>query len=353
MPARQSIALQGSSSTSFTVAIPVYNVERYLPECLDSVFSQDYPRFDVVMVDDGSTDGSGLVCDEYARRFPRRARVVHKGNEGLLLARREGFARATGDYVVCVDSDDVLLPGALSALAAVASATGADVIRYGSTRSRAEAAPAPAAAYAETYGPDEKPVMLRRLCCSTSGSENPMWFKAVRRGCVGAGRDFSAYRGLTFAEDFLQTLTVYDLAESFCHLDAVLYYYRPGSGITRAYDPRFYRDVCRCLDEAEGFAREWEGRYGCDGLLEGLASCRLDSAAQYAEHLALGGDAKGLDELRASRGYARCAGLPGARGRLRPDRRLVVCLLGLRLYPLVGLLARLRAARARTRGARG
>ena len=67
MPTNGSIGLTAPErSVSITVCVPVYNVERYLRECLDSIFSQDYPHFDVVMVDDGSTDGSGAVCDEYA-----------------------------------------------------------------------------------------------------------------------------------------------------------------------------------------------------------------------------------------------------------------------------------------------
>lgn len=71
MPTNGSIGLTAPErSVSITVCVPVYNVERYLRECLDSIFSQDYPHFDVVMVDDGSTDGSGAICDEYAAKNP-------------------------------------------------------------------------------------------------------------------------------------------------------------------------------------------------------------------------------------------------------------------------------------------
>ena len=97
MPVKDTVSLRVPvEGPSITVCVPVYNVERYLQECLDSIFSQDYPRFDVVMVDDGSTDCSGEICDEYVSRYPQRAFVVHKDNEGPLLARRDGFARAAG-----------------------------------------------------------------------------------------------------------------------------------------------------------------------------------------------------------------------------------------------------------------
>ena len=346
MPTKCSIVLEApAEGPSITVCVPVYNVERYLRECLDSIFSQDYPGFDVVMVDDGSTDGSGAICDEYAAKNSQRAFVVHKDNEGLLLARRDGFARAAGQYVMCVDSDDMLLPGALSAVAAAVAKTGADVVRFGFTREAGVAEPVGASSSCKIYPAGEKPAMLRAICCTTSGSENPMWFKAVRRECVGSDVDFFGFKGLTFAEDFLQTLTVYDRAETFCFLDATLYYYRPDSGITRAYNPHFYRDVCRCLDVAEGYARRWEADYACGGLMEGLAACRLDSAAQYAEWMASRGDKTGLEALRGSEDFARCSSLPGTGEFLRFDRRFVIDALKHRRCLPIAAVAKAREVR--------
>lgn len=331
---------------SITVCVPVYNVEQYLRECLDSIFSQDYTNFEVIMVDDGSTDGSGAICDEYADHHPHKALVVHKANEGLLLARREGFARATGQYVMCVDSDDVLAPGALGAVAAAVAETGADVVRFGFTRKRGDIPPSIGALRLQVCPAKEKPAMLRLLCRSTSGSENPMWFKAVRRTCVGVDLDFSAFRGLTFAEDFLQTLVVYDRADSFCFLDACLYFYRPGTGITCAYSEHFYHDVVQCLDVAESYAQRWEQDYACDGLMAGLAACRLDSAAQYAEWLASKGDKEGLDALRLSEDFMRCSDIAETGKLLRLDRRFVLAVLRLRMYSLVAAVAKARAIQA-------
>lgn len=348
MPSNGTIATVAPvSGATITVCVPVYNVERYLCECLDSIFSQDYADFDVVLVDDGSTDSSGAICDEYVARYPQRALVVHKDNEGLLLARRSGFALAAGDYVMCVDSDDALVPGALASVAATVAETSADVVRFGFTREESKAVPVDSSIPFKLYSAEEKPSMLRALCCSTSGSENPMCFKAIRRSCIGADVDFSEFKGLTFAEDFLQTLTVYDRAQTFCFIDASLYYYRPGSGITRAYDPHFYCDVCRCLNVAEGFVRRWEREYGCNDLMVGLAACRLDSGAQYAEWMALQGDTVGLDDLLASHDFERCLTTSGAGKLLRFDRRLVLWALRWRTYQIIAGIAIARAAKAR------
>lgn len=327
---------------SITVCVPVYNVEQYLEECLDSIFSQDYMNFDVVMVDDGSSDRSGAICDEYVERYPQRALVIHKGNEGSLLARHDGYIRATGQYVMCVDADDLLVPDALGTVAAAAGKTGADVVRFGFTRTRGDVDISVGTDCLQRCQPEEKSAMLRLLCRSTSGSENPMWFKAVRRECVGVDIDLASFQGLSFAEDFLQTIIVYDRANTFCTLDARLYYYRPGTGITRSYNQHFYRDVCRCLDEAESYALRWERDYACDGLLAGLAACRLDSAAQYAEWLASRGDTSGLDALRASEDFIRCIDIKESSELLRLDRRFVLAALKKGIYSLVAAVAKIR-----------
>lgn len=85
--------------------IPVYKVEKYLPQCVDSILSQTYTDFEVLLVDDGSPDNSGQVCDAYAQK-DQRVSVIHKPNGGLSDARNAGMAAARGEWIVFVDSDD-------------------------------------------------------------------------------------------------------------------------------------------------------------------------------------------------------------------------------------------------------
>lgn len=89
-----------------SVVIPVYNVECYLKECLDSVIKQTYASKEILLVDDGSSDSSGIICDEYAARYSF-IRVIHKENKGLSSARNRGLEEACGDWVIFLDSDDV------------------------------------------------------------------------------------------------------------------------------------------------------------------------------------------------------------------------------------------------------
>jgi len=98
-----------------TVIVPVYNTERYLPRCIDSVLSQSLTDFELLLIDDGSTDGSGTICNEYAEK-DNRVHVFHKENGGVSSARNLGLKESKGEWVCFVDSDDELLPDGLQVL---------------------------------------------------------------------------------------------------------------------------------------------------------------------------------------------------------------------------------------------
>lgn len=91
--------------TLLSVIIPVYNVEEYLVKCVDSILGQTYRSLEVILVNDGSKDGSGRICDDFAAKDPR-VKVIHQENGGLSRARNAGIEAATGEYITFVDSDD-------------------------------------------------------------------------------------------------------------------------------------------------------------------------------------------------------------------------------------------------------
>lgn len=92
-------------SMTFSVIVPVYNVEKYIAQCVESVLTQNYEDFELILVDDGSTDASGKICDHFAAS-DSRIQVIHKKNGGASDARNAGIKAATGDYLLFLDSDD-------------------------------------------------------------------------------------------------------------------------------------------------------------------------------------------------------------------------------------------------------
>lgn len=90
-----------------SVIVPVYNVEKYLPRCIDSILSQTFKNFELLLIDDGSPDNSGKICDEYAKR-DSRVKVFHKPNGGVSSARNLGLDKASGEWVTFIDADDYI-----------------------------------------------------------------------------------------------------------------------------------------------------------------------------------------------------------------------------------------------------
>lgn len=100
---------------SISIIVPVYNTGGYLVRCLESLIAQTYQNIEIILVDDGSTDGSGAVCDDFARRNGR-IRVIHQQNSGVSAARNAGLETAEGEYVFFLDSDDILPSDSLERL---------------------------------------------------------------------------------------------------------------------------------------------------------------------------------------------------------------------------------------------
>jgi glycosyltransferase involved in cell wall biosynthesis len=113
-----------------SVIVAIYNLEQYLDYCIESLTIQDYRQMEIILVDDGSTDRSPLLCDEWAKR-DSRIKVVHKSNSGLSGARNVGLDVATGTYVLFVDGDDYLVNGAITTLVEIMKINKVDFVQFG------------------------------------------------------------------------------------------------------------------------------------------------------------------------------------------------------------------------------
>ena len=116
-----------SNEQLISIIVPVFNTEHYLAECIDSVLEQTYSNFELILIDDGSTDGSGAICDFYKDKDDR-IRVIHKKNGGVSSARNVGLDCARGEWIYFLDSDDVLIHNGLQSLWEMALHYNADIV---------------------------------------------------------------------------------------------------------------------------------------------------------------------------------------------------------------------------------
>lgn len=133
------VSLAKNDKPTVSVIVPVYNVERYVRKCLDTLLAQSYPLTEIILVDDGSTDSSGAICDEYAA-VHERVTTVHKQNAGLGYARNTGLdcLKGESDYVMFVDSDDWLEEDTVESLVAALGDNPADCVIGGHTKKTAD-----------------------------------------------------------------------------------------------------------------------------------------------------------------------------------------------------------------------
>ena len=113
-----------------SIIVPVYKVENYLSQCVDSILNQTFADWECILVDDGSPDGSGVICDEYAQK-DTRIHVIHKENRGVSSARNTGLSAAQGEYIYFIDSDDYVEREALELLLSKAKQSEADIMVHG------------------------------------------------------------------------------------------------------------------------------------------------------------------------------------------------------------------------------
>lgn len=151
-----------------SIIVPVYNVEKYLSQCVDSILSQTYKNIEVILIDDGSKDSSGKLCDEYSEKY-EQCRVIHKENAGLGMARNSGLEEIRGDYVAFVDSDDWIKPDAIEKMYKALKDNNVDFCKSGFIRFQNNGKKIRSVTYNAEYfsGDEAKNVLLPRMVGSS------------------------------------------------------------------------------------------------------------------------------------------------------------------------------------------
>ena len=207
----------------FSVIVPVYNVECYLRQCIDSILAQTYLDFEIILVDDGSQDSSGAICDEYAEG-DSRIMVIHKKNQGQISARRVGLSNSSGQFVCFIDSDDEVCRDLLKKAADVIAMFSSDVITFKWKKIDNDGKLLGEESSIFPEGEIDKEMYFRKILSSTS--LNSLCKKICRRSLFDLDADYSDYYTIRNGEDLLQSLPVVYRANKFYYLDEALYLYR-------------------------------------------------------------------------------------------------------------------------------
>lgn len=217
-----------------SIIIPVYNVEDYLEDCLESVCKQSYRNIEIILVDDGSTDKSGVICEDWAEK-DSRIRVIHKPNGGLSSARNAGLTEATGKYISFIDSDDLIPNNFLKQLVETLEKYNADVSVCGISRfwdGNSDEA--------EIFYPYQTGVYCSEeyiLSILLHKVDNASWNKLYRRRAIG---DIRFKEGI-INEDFPFMMSVLGNVTKIAYTNETEYLYRRRRGsITQVVKPNIF-----------------------------------------------------------------------------------------------------------------
>ena len=229
-----------------SVIVPVYRTEKYLNECIESITNQTYKNLQIILVDDGSPDGSREICEAWGKR-DSRIQVIHQKNAGQALARSAGLRAAAGDWLAFVDSDDYIAPDMFELLLRAAEESGADIAEGGhcwdvdgeiQERKGFSTRPILSSKEAVTYFLEGRTV--------NSG----VWGKIYRRNLW----EGVAFPNLATAEDLVVLAQLLGKMDRMTQVDKVFYYYRCNAdGVTKSPYSEKKSDVIKALRQVSNF----------------------------------------------------------------------------------------------------
>lgn len=252
-----------------SVVLPIYNVERYLECCIESVVSQTYRNLEIILVNDGSPDNCPKICDEWAKQ-DGRIKVVHKQNEGLGMARNTGIEHATGEYICFFDSDDCVAPNLIEEAYSLAEKTKADIVTYGYCNmgkdGKLKQAIVPKTTKDVYQGEEVQEIFLPDLIADDlnngiySNLSISAWASFYSMELIKrVGWKFVSEREI-ISEDVYSLLVLYKYVQKVAVLSKALYYYRENSNsLSRSYKKdrfariRFFHEKCQEIEKQLGY----------------------------------------------------------------------------------------------------
>ena len=226
-----------------SIIVPVYNVAPYLDACMNSIVTQSYQNLEIIVVDDGSTDGSSSICDKW-KVTDERITVIHQENQGLSAARNEGMKHITGRYVAFADSDDILHPDMYLHLVRAIERTEADVAICQEILFYEEAFTFPECEERCEEEVEDRIQLLKHMTDAWSVPANVVWNKLYRRSLIGESRFLVGKK----MEDTYFNIDVLSRVKKAVWIKQKLYGYRQRRGsIMNDGDDRLYLDYIEAI----------------------------------------------------------------------------------------------------------
>lgn len=223
-----------------SIIVPVFNTGSLLERCIDSVLRQTFEDYEIIIVDDGSQEDTGIICDEI-EKTDSRITVFHKENRGQLHTRVFGITKSNGKYIMFLDSDDYLSDAAFLIIKQCIDSYSFDCLIFGYQRVRNNQIVSTSAA--EEHSPlvisDRRELLTKVLL---SSSYNALWRKVVRRESI-TRYDYSGFYHLRMAEDLLQSMDIYCHSNRVVFINDILYnYFLNSNGVTQSLSYNKIRD---------------------------------------------------------------------------------------------------------------
>lgn len=212
-----------------SIVVPVYNVKKYLDECMESIVNQTYRDIEIILVDDGSTDGSGEKCEEWGQK-DSRIKVIHQTNGGLSAARNTGIDAASGEYIAFIDSDDYFELNAIESLYNCATSLSADLVVGQGLRVWDDGTVITEGKYADKYEPDGQEVLITKEDFWRRFSDNiyfvVAWSKLYKKELF----DKVKFPVGKINEDFAIAIPISEEADTIASMGKRIYKYRIRQG---------------------------------------------------------------------------------------------------------------------------
>ena len=258
-----------------SIIVPIYNIEKFLPCCIDSILAQTFTEWELILVDDGSKDTCGSICDEYATK-DGRIRVIHKPNGGLTSARNAGLAMASGEWVMHLDGDDWIEPEMLELLLRKGEETGADIVMGDFLF----AYPDRDVPYRLPDWDDCKTTSLNRYITS-------VWtcvWGGIHRRSLYEEHQLQSPQGVTYCEDFHLIVRLRYFARKVVNVHRPFYHYRQQEGSvmhnlnkkTERDEQWVYQDIIRFFKE-QGVYKDYR-KTMCWRMLKATQELVLDKS---------------------------------------------------------------------------